>query len=967
MITLDALRIGRMPVEAMARAKEDRKKMGEGGITELLLQNKESRDYLFFASALDKLRKYAAGEKVIPGSKLHSNLQPLITKMEELDTLVAGEQAGLPEGAANPFIFSQLRENLGNFADFACFSLQWKNNDFQLGQEEVELLRSLDGMYRHFELREHPEWQTLRNVVTTMQYPVQMDDQMIDDLTFNWQQKKLVAEYKARSREALANSGSGSAKLLLNARKAALEDEKQLKEGEKLRDTPESRPYLLFYTLSYELAMYHLKYRSEMKPESTKAMRTMLDEMMTLDDVMAGPDSDPQAGEPKPEVVDAYLREKTWPSLVRYFGSFTPTSMVPKDASRIFRIMYELQNTLALPEKVDGADMRKVYNFTVEPDAEEAIWPGALENAHGQWKRHKEARDLEINPVAQEQEKKRLAEEAREKERQFIQDRYREILANDLAENIKFRRLRVKDLQARRREAEEEKLCRRLEEQKALEAEREKQRQLEEEKKRLEEEEKNKPQIPISEQDQLAQDPEIQALIKESEEKRRKQEEEKLRNPQLKVETPPPEPSEDKTWGQFAKELEDYLQEHVVAYEQLAPRSNSPTPSDIPYITQITQYLVAEGRYGKAHKDEQINTWELVQESNMLHRDKGFLKLLKKPDFRDLVARRSVKQAWERIKEASNEEYAKDSGGRTSPYNYSIMDLRMAAERQITEKKRPIKTVVDSVYLGLTDERYNADVRKTGFLFFKPENTDLYQKAVDQLGVLYRTDSKLDYRSSDIANAREAVKAYLDDRKAVRSHAYGRRRWEKLMCAYKALEKPEEFEKYCRELNTHRGITDPLDPNYVHPSAFGPERVDLKNPQVPMNEAYRRLRQDYAKANAAGEKDALLNYYSRVAAMRTQAALKLAPDGKQNPDQPIKGDWGVLLDMQKLEQQAKDLAEDSSFRSVFAGGDREALLSEAMRILAPNKEDWTGRIAERSLETAARQEKTEKSRGISKE
>jgi hypothetical protein len=149
-----------------------------------------------------------------------------------------------------------------------------------------------------------------------------------------------------------------------------------------------------------------------------------------------------------------------------------------------------------------------------------------------------------------------------------------------------------------------------------------------------------------------------------------------------------------------------------------------------------------------------------------------------------------------------------------------------------------------------------------------------------------------------------------------------------MMCAYKALALPGDFEKYCRELNTYRGIkeTDTLDPNYVYPSSFGAERMDLVNPHVPMNEAYRQLRQEYARDTAEGKKDALLDYFSKIAAMRSQVARN-------------DGDWGTLVNMNLVAEQALQLKEDSGFINAFNKGkgesDRRAMFEEARKILEP--------------------------------
>jgi hypothetical protein len=275
----------------------------------------------------------------------------------------------------------------------------------------------------------------------------------------------------------------------------------------------------------------------------------------------------------------------------------------------------------------------------------------------------------------------------------------------------------------------------------------------------------------------------------------------------------------------------------------------------------------------------------------------------------------------------------------------------MREKLRIEEEKQhaPLKETISNIYTRLTDERYNAGLRKTGFLFFKPSDTGLYQTAVDKLKTLANDEVPTLGHQTE---AKKAIRAYLDDRMTVRRHAYGRQRWEQMMCAYKALEDPEKFEEFCAQVNTRRGLTDPQkdaqNPDYVYASSFGPERVDLKNPHVPMNEMYRQLRQEYAKANAAGEKDALLKYFSQIAAMRMQS--------RRND-----GDFGTLVDKNKMQVEAQLLYNDSGFRKILAGGDRKALFLEAENLLTPKKNaNWTEKTAEQEMKNILEKKSLEK-------
>jgi len=954
-ITLDALRSGMKVTESLGQQREILSQSGQD-MMQMLVGMKETEDYLHFAAAMGAMRRFAGGEKLIPGSYLDAAFRPLIDKMEELDGLVAGERAGVPENVKNPFIFSELRENLGNFAHFVGVCIEEKNGLFSLGQQEIELLRALDGMNRHLGLSESPDWTVLRRAAPAMKGPVPMDERVIDDLKDHWKTKSLRARAEAERRAALAGAENGSALLLLKSRQAALADDARRKSDPKAPASPESRPYLMLFSLTHEFNKYWQKYEDQMDEASAAAMKDMMGALLMTDIALAGSDSDPDQVEPDAAKAQELLTEHFWPKVVQHFGSFEPNARVPADDSRLFRMLHEVQDTLALPEAIGGADMRKVYNYVSELNEQEAPWSGAMDLARAGWSK----------------EKQRILDQ-REEERRRIEEE------KNAAKKLEEEREAARQAAAKKK-ADEEEAARKAAEKK--EEEREEKKVLNEETAYAEmnamkpsgqeSERKSDGEEPIFEGPmtqeeyfrQLMDDAKDRVNKRIQEQREEEKAEELAREREKKL---PPPNAEGKTWGEFTKALEDYLKRNVKSSDALNPLSSNPRPQDIPHITQVTQFLVARKRFDNPELQNQlIDQEELVRETNQLLNDPGYGRLLKDGEFRGKLAWRAVNSSWERIMEASAQ--AHQERGQTSPYIYSVQENRENRARAAVEQQKPMKTAIDSVYARLTDERYNADIRKTGFLFFKPSDTGLYQTAVSALGVIAAAQTG-SVRAGDMTTAKQAVKEYLDARKDVRAHEYGNRRWEKMMCAYKALENPAEFEEYCRELNARRGLTDPLDPNYVHPSAFGPERMDLENPQIPMNEAYRQMRQDYARAKAAGEGDALLKYYSRVAAMRTQAALKLKPDRDQEPDRPIRGDWGVLVDMRQLEQQAKQLEQDVSFRAVFNGGDREALLSEAMKRLDPASPDWLGKSPAQEPQEQAKpgiQEKF-KSKGISKE
>ena len=103
MVTMDALQRGLQVVETVENSREALKQANTS-MTEVLIGQKEAGDYLHFALALDEVRKYAAGKRFVPGFPIYEATQSLIKKMEELDSLIAGQRAGLPDRAENPFI-----------------------------------------------------------------------------------------------------------------------------------------------------------------------------------------------------------------------------------------------------------------------------------------------------------------------------------------------------------------------------------------------------------------------------------------------------------------------------------------------------------------------------------------------------------------------------------------------------------------------------------------------------------------------------------------------------------------------------------------------------------------------------------------------------------------------------------------------------------------------------------------------
>ena len=963
MVTMDALQRGLQVVETVDNSREALKQANTS-MTEVLIGQKEAGDYLHFASALDEVRKYAAGKRFVPGFPIYEATQSLIKKMEELDSLIAGQRAGLPDRAENPFIFSQLAQSLETFASSIELNSQFKRS-LRLESEEFELLRALESMRQHFELPEERSWKVLKTAVRTMKDPVQIDDGVIDNLKLHWTRKSRTAQFEALRRDALAGQEGGRARLLLDSRKAALEEEKLRQSKSPVPDPSLSRPWLLYYSLVNELRRYLGKYEDNMDKSSGDVIKQRLSEVLELDYMMAGPDSDPLAVEPSAEKVEAYLTSTVWPNLVKHFGSYEPTSGISEGDSRLFRIMYELQNTLALPEKVDGADMRRIYNYTEDPDRREEPWPDALKVASALCVKEKKRRSLLLA-------RQERSEKEKESEEKIASEKPKEEAPKLKEEPEKLEA--EKDPGEKTAETEEpapEKTTeKKLEEEKTseevkTEAEGPKPENRSEtdlnmtevfgEGKAEEDSEtletsfvRRKKEADLFESIIQEAKPRVENKMKQDQD-REEQEQKEREEEKAKYKYPPS--WEGKTWGEFTEELENYLKVNVKTSKDIVPVTDNPRPEDYLHIGPISQFLVARNLFGSEElKNSIINTQELTREANAILDDPCFAKLLKDPEFLRSLAWRGAHGAWDRLMEERKQAYEElkaqtslnadiSEEGKTvekqkldekqaaeSRLNVDIKDKRKKEQKDIEEEMKPIRTAVERVYLRLTDARYNADIQKTGFLFFKPSDTGFYQTAVKALETLH--NKKEQYTNGELTAARQAVKAYLDERKDVRSHEYGKRRWEKMMCAYKALALPGQFEDYCRELNAHRGIkdTDTLNPNYVHPSAFGAERMDLVNPHVPMNEAYRQLRQEYARDAAEGKKDALLDYFSKIAAMRSQVARN-------------DGDWGTLVNMNLVAEQALQLKEDSGFINAFNKGkgesDRKAMFEEARKILEP--------------------------------
>ena len=985
-ITLAALRDGLRDTETMEKSRED---MEQAGIrmTDFLVQNERTRNYLFFMAALDAMRSYVGGAKLTPKSYHYAHTQALSKKMEELDTLIAGSRAGLPDGVDNQFIISELRESLCLFAATLSNSLKFPSDAFVFGTEEAELLRALDGMYRHFGLEDQKDWLALRGAVKLMGTPVPMEDRLLDARKMHWTSKQAFFKAQKDRRLAMAETENGAATLLLNSRQAALEDDARQQNGEAPRSSEQARPYLLVYSLVDALTAYYHKYQDEMGEDDSKSLKRILGDVLLLDDTLAGADSLPEGATKIPDAKDVQdiITKDLWPDVVRFFGKRAPDSRIPADDSRLLRLLYELQDTLGLPEQTEDGDMRPVYNFVQDPDKRERIWSKALSTAQSSWKKNREDRTAQAKAdllKAEQEEADRL--QAQPEDDQLDAQPEDDLLQADLEETA---RKKAEEEEAARRKVEEEEAALQkaqsednqsnLQPQDDLldlqpeddllktdleEAERKESSQQAEENHKLKGE--ASAQQPDENRERKSEEEEVQELVREYEQRRKdgKMAPKPVTKEKVEEKRLEPPSEEGKTWEQFKKELDAYLTQNVPLFSDLKPDNPNPTPEDIPHIRQLAQYFVAAGRFGtddlEANKDkcqalekETVDSEELYRETMTLLNDPGFLKLLKEKEFRQKMSGRLVTVFWRHVKEESIQEHSRLN--KDSPYIYDVIKTREMRRVALEKKNAPLKKTISDIYTRLTDPRYNEEVRKTGFLFFQPSNTGLYQAAVDSLATV---NQAADPRNSDKTAAITALRAYLDDRMGVRRHEYGRQRWVKLMCAYKALETPEQFAAYCQRVNAYRGIKDEdvANVNFVHPSAFGPERVDLEKPRIPMNEALQNLRQDYAKAAAAKDEKALQHYFARVSAMRTEAIV--SGHG---------GDMGALIDMDQVNEKAQTLEQDPSFLTTFKTGDRRALLYKAKDILYPEKK-WGPGVSEQE-EFVPNQAVDKKTNGLSKE
>ena len=931
MITVKLLRQGLRNTESVEAAREQMKQAGIS-VTEMLVTQKDAGNYLFFAAALDSMRRYIRNEKKHrPGTNLYGYTEALSRKMEELDNLVAEDRAGLPKGVENPWVLSELTECMGRFARAVETAIAHPSGEFELGQEEIGLLRSLNGMYRHFELPEQEDWKTLQRAVKTMNDPVPVNDELLDNLKKNWEIKKEQFEAEEKRRRTIAETKNGAALLLLNSRQAALADDAMRKEGVVKTDAEQARPYLLMLTLVDALRAYHDKYQDVMKKEDAESLRSVLGAVLLLDDTMAGPDSRPEEDTDIPDVqeVQEVLTTTLWPAVLERFGTYAPTSQVSYDDSRLFRLLYEFQNTLGLPEQAGNANMRRVYNYVRDPEDRESLWQAALKTAQEGWEERRKARTAARRKTMDEQfdpqpEDDLLKEGQRKYEPQPEDDLLKSAQeGNEPQPEDDLLQAQPGDKENSESEPQQQEV--------KEDGETEPQQQEVKEGGEPESAQQKEPEPAAGPESALSKEEQEEQLFRELnaeyEQKEKERRAKKKDNPEPEPQKKAPPEHEGKTWEQFGTELREYLDDHVSMLGALLPTKKDPDLRDVPHIKQICQFLVAEGRFNTEQlRQETVDTEDLYREVRRLQTDPGFLKLLKDASFRDLVARRRVANAWEEIKKASAEAL-----GDRSPYQFTISEEREVRRRQMLAAELPLKTVIDNVYARLTDPRYNASLRKTGFLFFKPADTGLYQTAVASLRTL--ANEELPLTLGHKREAKEAIRAYLDNRMTVRRHAYGRQRWEHMMCAYKALEEPEVFAAYCESINARRGLTDPkrdaMNPDYVYASSFGPERMYLEKPHVPLNEAYRQMRKEYARAKAAGEQDALLKYYSKIGAIRTQAV--------QND-----GDLGMLVDMDLVEKQAEALYNEHTFRTLLKGNDRKALLEEAVKLLTPKNSDWVG-------------------------
>ena len=941
------LRDGLKVFETVAASKE---MMAMAGLSAAgaVLNHKDGENYLFFAKALDSLRNYAAGPKILPNTNLYNAVQPVLSKMEELDGLIAQERAGVPQNYENPYIMSDLGWDLDNFAYMFDGLIQTRADGFKLEKEEIELLNSLDGMVRHLELPVKDNWQVLRNGVGKMSDPVHIDDNIFDSIPARWSFKtasqKAEEAIKAQRKEALSSVENGLAVQLANSRAAAKADVEIKKADPSAELSAAGMLYRNFFSTYNSLRKYREKYLDQMGEQDREALKNCISWFLKVEDELAGPDTHLEEVSPNLFEAQELIELDLWPSVVNYFGRFKPDSRVTGDDAVLFRRLYELQEALGLPEKIGECDMRQVYNHVMDLDKKAAPDESVMDDAAQYWSFAKQKRFDETEAG-----RKKLEEELENNRKE--QERIRE--ENEQKQKEAERQAELKKKADEEAEALKKK---QLEEEKHLKEKEDAEDKLRQEK--LEEEEFLKQQEDARQEflKDLPGYEEAQAA-KEFEELKKEMDAERIEKgivhepvPEPVKEAPLPVPSpDDKTWGEYAKELEAYLKQQ----RDLIPVSGSniekPRLEEYPHITQIVHALVAINRYGSEElKNELVNTRELTSEGKQLLSDPVFKEVLENPEDNQWLQAKEYKIFWNHLLDASRKQYetiSQQQGQRiSSPYDISVVEMRNWLKKSEMDKEKPFRRNIGNIVERLDNVRYNADIQKTGFLFFKPSDTGLFQTAVEKLKAIAQADAGQTVSNSVKNEAYLAVKAYLDDRKGVRSHEYGKRRWEKMMCAYAALETPEKFAAYCKELNEYRKIDNPMDPDYVSPEAFGPGRMDLANPRIPLREARAQVLKEYKEPVPAdaGTADKDLWYFARVAVMRNTAT-------KQN-------DWGALVDMKQVDEQARQLVKETKFVDLvqsekFKNGDtaeRQALYETAAQALAPKNKDWGEEVAEQA-------------------
>ena len=956
------LRDGLSMVESVLQYREMMAQDGESPVVKTLLSTKmkPSEDYLFFAKALDSLRTYAAGPKLIPGTSLHHYAQSLIKKMEELDGLTAQMRAGVPENHENPYIMSDISGALDDFAKTLYDVIGSEVEEFKLENEDIELLKSLDGMVQHLGLPVKQDWEVLKTAIPRMSEPAVLDDSIFDTLQTHWKSKMAVHDMEVlmeqERKNALSDTETPIAMQLATSRAAAKAD-MALQEGNpKAAPSAAGMLYRKFFSTCTSLIKYREKYLDSMSPEDSEALQKCIDGFLNAEDALAGSDTRlEEDAAPNLYEAEEYVTLDLWPGVVDYFTSHKPNIRVSDEDAVLIRRLYELQKALGLPEKIDNKDMREVYNFVQDVDYQHDPDSAVMKDAAKFWESQKKKRfdETEEGKALIESEKVRLQNEENEKieaERQKKLKEEEDRKALEEAEAARQKKLKDEaDRQAR--EKAEADLKKELEEKKILED----QEKAKEDQLRKEDQEflqsivENIPGYQDPKQQEEFDDI-IKFMDEENPERKQLRDQQRKEEEEAKLiqEAPLPVPSpDDKTWGEYAKELEAYLKQQ----RNLIPVSGSniekPRLEEYPHITQVVHALVAINRYGSEElKNEIVNTRELTSEGKQLLGDPVFKKVLENPEDNQWLQAKEYKIFWKHLLDASREQYksiSQQQGQRvSSPYDISVVEMRNWVKNSELDKEKPFRKNIGNIVERLDNARYNADIQKTGFLFFKPSDTGLFQTAVEKLKAIAQADPGQTVRNSAKNEAYLAVKAYLDDRKSVRSHEYGKRRWEKMMCAYAALETPEKFAAYCKELNEYRKIDNPMDPDYVSPEAFGPGRMDLANPQIPLREARAQVLKEYKEPlpENAGTADKDLWYFARVAVMRNTAT-------KQN-------DWGALVDMKQVDEQARQLVQEKTFADLiksdkFKNGDtaeRQSLYETAEKLLAPKDDQWQDDMAE---------------------